>query len=110
MALDGTLPRPPTLNVRGVAATSLPESPLPKRVSSKRTRATGWYVAPATGVKSVVGSDGGPVPTTLPAVTVNVYGWPLVSPRTVQLRAPAVPHWKASGEDVTVYAVIVLDR
>src|ERR1035437_8404241 len=108
MALDGTLPRPPTLNVRGVAATSLPESPLPKRVSSKRTGATGGYVAPATGVTELVGSDGRPVPTTLPAVTVNVYGWPLVSPKTVQLRAPVVAHWKASGEDVAVYALIVL--
>ena len=37
------------------------------------------------GVTLFDGSEAGPVPTPLVAVTVNVYAWPLVRPLTVQL-------------------------
>jgi hypothetical protein len=48
--------------------------------------------APGTvaGVTLADGLDAGPVPMALIAVTVKVYGVPLVSPETVQLTAPVV--------------------
>jgi hypothetical protein len=54
------------------------------------------------GVTDGDGSDAGPVPTPLAAVTVNVYACPLVRPLTVQLPAPAVEQVLASGEEVAV--------
>ena len=44
----------------------------------------------ATGVTGGDGADAGPVPCALVAVTVNVYGVPLVRPVTVQLNGPVV--------------------
>src|ERR1035437_3169346 len=44
----GMPPRVATRNVRGVAATSLPDRPFANRVSSRRTGASGWNVLPTT--------------------------------------------------------------
>jgi hypothetical protein len=42
------------------------------------------------GVTAADGSDAGPVPFALVAVTVKVYGVPFVRPVTVQVKAPVV--------------------
>ena len=42
------------------------------------------------------------VPTALLAVTVKVYGWPFVSPVTVQVSAPVVEQVLPPGAEVTV--------
>lgn len=58
------------------------------------------------GTAGAEAADAGPVPIAFVAVTVNVYGVPLVSPVTVQVRAPVVVHaWPPL--EVTVYPVIV---
>ena len=63
--------------------------------------------APAVGVTAVEAADGGPVPAAFVAVTVNVYGVPLVRPVTVAVRAvPATLAVTPPGVDVTVYPVI----
>src|ERR1039458_3483572 len=49
----------------------------------------------------------GPVPAALVAVTVNLYGVPLVSPWTVHVVAPEVLQLAVPGEAFTVYSVIV---
>jgi hypothetical protein len=46
--------------------------------------------------------EAGPIPTSFVAVTVKVYGVPLVRPVTVQVRASVVVHVIPSGELVTV--------
>ena len=80
---------------------------------------TDWVLAnevPATpvgvdgavaGVAGAEASDGLPEPTALLAVTVNVYGVPLVSPRTVQLVVtPSGVVQVCPPEEVTVYEVM----
>jgi hypothetical protein len=53
------------------------------------------------------GKDAGPVPTMFVAVTVKVYGVPLVRPVTMQVRAPVVVHGTPPiPEGVTVYRVM----
>ena len=48
----GTPPWPHTVKVRGVLALSLPDSPIPLRVSSTRAGVRAWYVSPpAAGLK-----------------------------------------------------------
>ena len=55
------------------------------------------------GVTGVEGSDAGPVPASLVALTVNVYGVPLVRPDTVQESGPLVqPQVWVPSEAVTV--------
>jgi len=63
-------------------------------------------VGGAPGVTGLEGADGRPVPTEFVAVTVKVYGVPLVRGETVHVRAPEVVQWRPPGEDVTVYFVI----
>jgi hypothetical protein len=54
------------------------------------------------GVTAFDGVDGADVPTPFVAVTVNVYGVPLVKPVTVHEVAPEEAHVLDSGEEVTV--------
>ena len=62
----------------------------------------------AAGVAAADGADATPVPMGLVAVTVNVYGEPLVSPVTVQVVAPPVAvQVLLPGDDVTLYWVMV---
>jgi len=63
--------------------------------------------APGTvlGVTAALSNDAGEVPTTLVAVTVNVYAVPLTRPETVAVVAPVVLTVAPSGEAVTVYPV-----
>ncbi len=64
----------------------------------------GVSLGSASGVTEFDGADAGPVPEELVAVTVNVYGVPLVSPLTVIGEAvPVAP--ALEGEDETVYVV-----
>jgi hypothetical protein len=56
---------------------------------------------PATGVTDAEGVEGGLVPMALVAVTVNVYGVPLVRPLTVQGLEAAV-QVMLPGDEVTV--------
>ncbi len=58
-------------------------------------------VAAGTGVTAVEGNDAAPVPTPLVAVTVNVYGVPLVRPVTFA-EVPALVAVNPPGDDVTV--------
>ena len=60
--------------------------------------------APGTvlGVTAALAIDAGEVPTLLVAVTVNVYGVPLVSPVTVPVVAPDVDTVAPPGDAVTV--------
>ncbi len=53
------------------------------------------------GVTAAVGAEGADVPTTLTAVTVNVYGVPLISPDTVQVVNDVVQVF-APGDEVTL--------
>ena len=56
----------------------------------------------AIGVTLTDGSDAGPVPTALAAVTVNVYDWPLLRPVTAHESGPLVQvQVLPSGCDVT---------
>src|ERR1035437_7458616 len=58
----------------------------PSRESRTRAGVRAWYVAPIRETVTLDdGSDAGPVPAALVAVTVKVYGWPLIRPLTVQL-------------------------
>lgn len=59
-----------------------------------------------TGVTAVDGADAGPVPMALVAVTVNVYGVPLVRPCTKQVKAVVVVQVSPPGSAVTVYLVM----
>ncbi len=52
---------------------------------------TNGGVGVALGVTAFVGADAGLVPTALVAVTVNVYGVPLVRPDTVAVVGAGVP-------------------
>jgi hypothetical protein len=65
--------------------------------------------APGTvaGVTVAEGRDAALLPAALVAVTVKVYGEPLVRPDTVQLVDPVVVQTKLPGDDVTVYPVTV---
>jgi hypothetical protein len=56
----------------------------------------------AAGVTLVDGSDVGPGPLALVAITVKVYDVPLVRPVTIAVRAPVVLAVKPPGADVTV--------
>jgi hypothetical protein len=56
----------------------------------------------ALGVTGAEAADSGPVPTALVAVTVKVYGVPLVRPLTVQVVAPVVVQVRLPGDEVTV--------
>ena len=62
--------------------------------------AVGW-VGTMAGVAGAEGSEEVPVPVALAAVTVNVYGVPLVRPVTVQV-VDAVVQVKPPGLEVTV--------
>ena len=64
--------------------------------------------APGTvlAVTAALSNDAGEVPTTLVAVTVNVYAVPLTRPETVAVVAPVVLTVAPSGDAVTVYLVI----
>ena len=55
-----------------------------------------------TGGDAALGPD---IPTAFVAVTVNLYGWPLVKPVTSQVNAPAVVHDLPPGLEMTVYPV-----
>jgi hypothetical protein len=55
-----------------------------------------------TGVTLLEGSEAGPVPTALVAVTVKVYGWPLTRLVTLQVLFTCVVHCLEPGELVTV--------
>jgi hypothetical protein len=55
-----------------------------------------------SGVTVLDGSEAGPVPATLVAVTVNAYGVPLVRPETVQKVAPVLAQVWLSVVLVTV--------
>ena len=57
------------------------------------------------GVTGADGVEGGPVPTALVAVTVNVYAVPLVNPPTTTDVAPVVVATAPPGDAVTVYPV-----
>jgi hypothetical protein len=46
--------------------------------------------------------EAGPIPTSLVAVIVKVYGVPLVRPVTVHVSPPVVVHVRPPGELVTV--------
>lgn len=68
---------------------------------------TVWFDDNENGARADVDKEAGVVPATLVAVTVKVYGVPLVSPETVQIVAPVVVQlWPP--EEVTVYPVIGL--
>ena len=54
------------------------------------------------GVTALDGAELGLDPAVLLAVTVKVYGWPFVSPVTVQDTAPVVAHVLPPGAEVTV--------
>nr|WP_229708421.1 hypothetical protein [Knoellia flava] len=57
------------------------------------------------GITTALGDELGEVPIALVAVTVNVYAVPLLSPMTVQARAPVVVQVLPPGLEVTVYPV-----
>ena len=61
---------------------------------------SGWPGTVA-GTTALDGSEAAPAPIALVATTVNVYEVPLVSPRTVQVKAPDVEHVRLPGELVT---------
>ena len=54
------------------------------------------------GVTAAQATDAGEAPATFVAVTVNVYGVPLVNPVTVPVIAPAVDTVAPPGDAVTV--------
>jgi hypothetical protein len=54
------------------------------------------------GVTLLEGPEGTPVPEVLVAVTVKVYGVPLVRPVTVQVKVPVVVHGTPDPDGVTV--------
>jgi len=54
------------------------------------------------GVTATLADDAGEVPTLLVAVTVNVYGVPLVNPTTVPVVTPVVLTVAPPGDAVTV--------
>jgi len=102
---------PVTASERGEPEVNGPGRPVLARVSRIRAGARETYVAPAIVPEGVTGeeaAEAGPVPTALVAVTVNVYGVPLVRPETVQERAPLVVQVEEPGELVAVYPVIGL--
>ena len=73
---------------------------------SSPQEAAGFVTEPLTvGVTSALGADATLVPTAFVAVTVNVYGVPLVSSVTTHALVEVV-HVKPPGVDVAVYEVI----
>jgi len=105
-------PPPPMVKVVAEVASPrlLPNASSLRRVGltssggDRRARGTQDQVVERPAVPGVTlfdGSEAGPVPTPLVAVTVNVYAWPLVRPLTVQL-VPLVVQVLASGEEVAV--------
>ena len=64
-------------------------------------------LAPTVGVTAFEGTEAGPVPAALVAVTVNVYPVPFVNPVTV-IGLPVPLAVSPPGDDVTVYEVIVV--
>nr|WP_229708425.1 hypothetical protein [Knoellia flava] len=74
-------------------------------VPHESTNDTAAGVTGAVGVTAVDATDAEEVPIALVAVTVNVYAVPLLSPMTVQDRAPVVVQVFPPGLEVTVYPV-----
>ena len=81
---------------------ALSPSRVPKRESTSRFGVTGTYVAPKSGV--AVAEAAGPVPSTLVAVTRNVYDEWLVRPLNehVSGAGSVTVHVVVGGEVVTV--------
>ena len=73
---------------------------VPSEETSSGSLPTGM-VCP-NGVTEAEGAEGAPVPRSLVAVTMKVYGVPLVRPVTLQAVAREVVHVCASGLEVTV--------
>ena len=73
-----------------------------RNVASGPKAAVGGVTMGAVGVTAAEAAEAGPVPTALVAVTVNLYGVPLVNPGTLQARAPLVVHVRLAGELVAV--------
>ena len=89
----------PAPDTRTLLVMSAPVRPTVPRAESTVTLA--GVTGAAVGTTAAVGTDAGPGPNSLLAVTVKVYAAPVVSPLTVQL-AEVVVQVLPPGRDVTV--------